>query len=210
MISHQAVPHIIQQNCAHTCTPIVTDLIKTKKCSFSEMLRRELYLWPLAKKLDHIWINTMTSSNENSWKLSPPKIKSWLPPCLESWRAKWESATPPAQFLVTPAVCLPSGSELTRSLLVARDKLRTGVGRFGTCLYLWGMLDTPKCICGAEEQLAIYLIRDCDTLRSLNCLEDLRSPNINNTKWLKDPVDFVWTAVHTQEEVVRFKANRST
>jgi len=35
---------------------------------------------------------------------------------LEPWRAAWESAMPPAQFLVTPAVCLPSGSELLKSV----------------------------------------------------------------------------------------------
>jgi len=47
----------------------------------------------------------------------------------------WEGSTPLVQFLVAPAVCLPSGSELPRSLWVALNKLRTGVGRFGTCLY---------------------------------------------------------------------------
>ena len=119
---------------------------------------------------------------------------------LESWRVAWESATPPAQFLVTPAVCLPSGSELLRSLWVAQNRLRTGVGRFGTRLYRWGILDTPKCICGAEEQSANHIIFDCNILRSPNCLEDLRSPDINNIKWLEDLVDFVWTAAHTQEE----------
>ena len=119
---------------------------------------------------------------------------------LESWRAAWESATPPAQFLVTPAVCLPSGSKLPRSLWVALNRLKTGVGRFGTCLYRWVMLDTPKCICGAEVQSTIHTILDCDILRPPYCLEDLRSPDINNTKWLEDLVDFVWTSAHTQQE----------
>jgi len=40
----------------------------------------------------------------------------------------------------------------------------------------------------------------CNILRPPNCLEDLRSPDINNTKWLEDLVDFVWTAAHTHEE----------
>jgi len=53
------------------------------------------------------------------------------------------------------------------------------------------MLGTAKCICGAEEQSAIHVIFDCDILRPPNCLEDLQSPNINNTKWLEDLVDFV-------------------
>ena len=33
-----------------------------------------------------------------------------------------------------------------------------------------------------------------------NCLKNLRSPNINNTKWLENLVDLVWTAAHTQIE----------
>ena len=54
-----------------------------------------------------------------------------------------------------------------------------------------GKLDTPKCICGAEEQSAIHITLDCDILLPPNCLEDLRSPDINNAKWLEDLVDFV-------------------
>jgi len=53
------------------------------------------------------------------------------------------------------------------------------------------MLDTPKCICGAEEQSANHLIFDCSILRPPNRLKDQRSPNINNTKCLEDLVDFV-------------------
>jgi len=36
------------------------------------------------------------------------------------------------------------------------------------------MLDTPKCICGAEEQLASQIIFACDILHPPNYLEDLR------------------------------------
>jgi len=45
-----------------------------------------------------------------------------------------------------------------------------------------------ECICGAEEQSANHIIFDCNILRPPNCLEDLRSPNFNNTKWLEDLV----------------------
>jgi len=60
------------------------------------------------------------------------------------------------------------------------------------------MLDTPKCICGAVEQSASHII--FNIIRPPHCLEDLQSPNINNTKWLEDLADFVGTAAHTQEE----------
>jgi len=53
------------------------------------------------------------------------------------------------------------------------------------------MLDTPKCICGHEQELANCIIFDCNILRPPNCLEDLQSPNINNIKWLEDLVDVV-------------------
>jgi len=58
-------------------------------------------------------------------------------------------------------------------------------------MYCWGTLDTLKCMCGAEEQSAIHTTLDCGILRPPNCLEDLQSPYINNTKWLEDLVDFV-------------------
>jgi len=57
---------------------------------------------------------------------------------------------------------------------------------------LLGMLDTQKCICGAEEQSANHaIILHCDILQPPNCQEDLRSPSINNTIWLEEIVDFV-------------------
>ena len=65
------------------------------------------------------------------------------------------------------------------------------------------MLDTPKCICGAVEQSASHIIFNCNIIRPPHCLEDLQSPNINNTKWLEDLADFVWTAAHMQEEEPR-------
>jgi len=56
-----------------------------RKCVFvlwTSRLRAEIhyyYMWPFAKKLYHGWINTMTSSNEISWKLPPPK---WRAGCV--------------------------------------------------------------------------------------------------------------------------------
>jgi len=105
---------------------------------------------------------------------------------LEPWRAR-----PPTQFLVTLPFAFRLAQSFPRSLWVALNRLRTGVGHFVICTYCWGTLDTLKCMCGAEEQSAIHAMLDCGILRPPNCLEDLQSPYINNTKWLEDLVDFV-------------------
>jgi len=44
------------------------------------MLRRELYLWPFAKKLYHSWVSMMMSSNEISWKLPHPQWRAGCAP----------------------------------------------------------------------------------------------------------------------------------
>ena len=121
--------------------------------------------------------------------------------CLPQFKAMQIPAThTTGPILVTPAVWFPSGSDLPCNLCVTLNRLRTGVDHCDTCLYCWGMLDTPKCICGAEGQSANNIIFYCNILRRPNFPKDLRSPNINNTKWLEDHVHFVWTAAHTQEE----------
>jgi len=50
-------------------------------CAWTSCLRTKIHcycLWPFAKKLYHGWITTMTSSNEISIKIAPPK---WRPGC---------------------------------------------------------------------------------------------------------------------------------
>jgi len=64
------------------------------------------------------------------------------------------------------------------------------------------MLDAAKCTGGAEEQAVNHIIFDCNILRPPNRLEDLRSPDIDNTQWFEDLVGFAWTAAHTQVENV--------
>ena len=56
-----------------------TPLIKTEKFSFSETLRRKLYVWPFAKKLYHGWI-TRKRNRIKFCENCPPEMKSWLRP----------------------------------------------------------------------------------------------------------------------------------
>ena len=113
------------------------------------------------------------------WRTECPKGQRLHLCCLTSISVTSPTPCPPNMtMLMTWPSCFP------RALLFSR----------------WGILDTPKCICGTEEQSANHIIFDCNILRPPNCLEDLRSPDINNTKWLEDLVEFVWTAAHTQKE----------
>jgi len=132
------------------------------------------------------------------WKAQYP---SWWYYCSGFWWCSSDDWSVQRISMPTQgkSACCKKSAELPRSLWVILNRLRTGVGRFGTCLYRWDILDTPKCICGTEEQSANHIIFDCNILRPTNCLEDLWSPDINNTKWLEDLADFVWTAAHTQE-----------
>ena len=52
------------------------------------MLRKELNLWPFSQKLYYGWISTMTSSNESSWKLHPPKWRARCAPVIDTLSEK--------------------------------------------------------------------------------------------------------------------------
>ena len=89
LILHQAVPPYFTTKLHPYLHPQVTGLIKTKKCSFSEMLRRELYLWPLAKKLYHDWINTRWRHLMKIHENAPPRNEELVAPLIHviSFRA---------------------------------------------------------------------------------------------------------------------------
>ena len=47
---------------------------------------------------------------------------------------------------------------LTRTAWVKLNRLRTGVGRFGSSMHKWGLASSAKCECGASEQTVDYVI----------------------------------------------------
>jgi len=50
------------------------------------------------------------------------------------------------------------GMTLPRRAWVRLNRLRTGVGRFCSCLYKWGMASSADCECGAEEQTVDHVV----------------------------------------------------
>jgi len=56
---------------------------------------------------------------------------------------------------------LQPGMTLPRRAWVWLNRLRTGVGRFHSCLYKWGMAPSEACECGAEEQTFDFVVLRC-------------------------------------------------
>ena len=52
----------------------------------------------------------------------------------------------------TPRMTLP------RRAWVRLNRLRTGVGRFRSWLYKWGMASFAACECGAEDQIVDHVV----------------------------------------------------
>ena len=76
---------------------------------------------------------------------------------------------------------LHSGMTLPRRAWVRLNRLRTGVGRFRSCLYKRGMASSAVCEFGAEEQTVDHVVLQCPIHRpphGLMVLDD------ETTKWL--------------------------
>jgi len=62
----------------------------------------------------------------------------------------------------------PPEMTLPRTAWVRINRLRTGVGRFRSCLYEWGMASSAACECGAEEQTVDHVVFQCPIHRPRN------------------------------------------
>ena len=59
----------------------------------------------------------------------------------------------------------PIAMSLTRTAWVKLNRLRTGVGRFGSSVHKWGLAPSAKCECGARKQTVDHIISTCPTHR---------------------------------------------
>ena len=56
---------------------------------------------------------------------------------------------------------MPLGMGLPRTSWVKLNRLRTGVGRFHSSMYKWGVAPSPNCECGSSEQTADHIVSTC-------------------------------------------------
>ena len=76
------------------------------------------------------------------------------------------------------------GATLPRRAWVRLYHLRTGVGRFCSCLYKWGMASSAACECGAEEQTVHHVVLQCPIHRPPHGLHGLTAVDDETIEWL--------------------------
>ena len=79
---------------------------------------------------------------------------------LDRWRTGWQETPRPTQFTVCPNTSLPPGANLPRREWATLNRLRTGVGRFNSNMYRWGLRQSAACICGPTEQTAHHILHE--------------------------------------------------
>jgi len=78
----------------------------------------------------------------------------------------------------------PPEMTLPRRTWVRLNHLCTGVGRFRSCLYKWGMASSAACQCGAEEQTVGNVVLQCPIHRPPHGLQGLKVLDDERTEWL--------------------------
>ena len=89
------------------------------------------------------------------------------------WNAEWTDSSTRLRILITDTGTHASGMTLSRRAWFRLNRLRTGVGRFRSCLYKWDMASSAPCECGAEEQTVDHVVLQCPIHRPPNGLHGL-------------------------------------
>jgi len=73
---------------------------------------------------------------------------------------------------------------LPRRAGIRLNRLRTGVGRFRSCFYKWGMSSSAASECGAKEQTVDHVVLHCPIHRPPHGLHGLTVLDDEITEWL--------------------------
>jgi len=96
------------------------------------------------------------------------------------WNAEWTDSPTRLRIFVTDTGIHPLGTTFPRRDRVRLNPLHTGVGRFLSCLYKWGMASSAACECGAGEETVDHVVLQCPLhrpphgLHGLTVLDDER------------------------------------
>jgi len=77
------------------------------------------------------------------------------------WNAEWTDSPTRLRIFIPDTGTHPPRMVFARRAWVRLNRLRTGVGRFRSCLYKWGMASAAACECDAEEQTVDHVVLQC-------------------------------------------------
>ena len=99
------------------------------------------------------------------------------------WNAEWADDPTRLRTVIPDTGTYPPGMTLPRKAWVRRNRLRTGVGRFHSCLYKWGMASSAACECGAEQTVD-HVVLHCPIHRPPHGLHGLTVLDDETIEWL--------------------------
>jgi len=100
------------------------------------------------------------------------------------WNAEWADSPTRLRTLIPDTGTHTPGTTIPKRTWIRLNRLRTGVGRFRSCLYKWGMVSLAACECGAEEQTVDHVVLQCPVHRPPHGLHGLTILNDETTEWL--------------------------
>jgi len=72
------------------------------------------------------------------------------------------------------------------------NRLRTGVGRFCSCLYKWGITSSATCECGSEKQTVDHVGLQCPIHRPPHGPDDLTVLGDETIEWMLNTCPEIW------------------
>lgn len=101
------------------------------------------------------------------------------------WKQFWDSAAVFNHELIDDPTVAPGGFNLQRRQWITLNRLRTGHGKCGHCLFKWGLVDSTACDCGAVDQTMAHLVLSCPLRRFSGTLFELSAATTERSiDWL--------------------------
>ena len=101
------------------------------------------------------------------------------------WDTEYSANALSLHAFIPKASSRPLGMGLPRAAWVKLNRLRSGVGRFCSSMYKWGLAPLANCECGASEQTADHIISQCPIHRAPRGMFGLMVLDDETRCWLK-------------------------
>ena len=101
------------------------------------------------------------------------------------WDMEYSANALSLHAFIPKASSRPLGMGLPRAAWVKLNRLRSGVGRFCSSMYKWGLAPLANCECGASEQTADHIISQCPIHRAPRGMFGLMVLDDETRCWLK-------------------------